>query len=399
METRTMGRLNAALSGMSSNLLVLLACTFLDRVGEGFTRGVSTNFMVSTIGLSGTQVMWMTGIREIPGLLLIFIAVLLARMPLSRQASLALVLMGIGYALYAAANSFTTLVAVSLLASIGFHTWFPMHTSLGLALSDVKDSGRTLGLIASVGALASILGMALTAVLAPWLSLRAFHVVAGAVMASAGLLVLKIPASVGLRRATQPRLLLRRRYWLYYVLTFFEGSRTQVFHAFGTLILVQQYGLTARDISLLLTASAVVNFALTPYLGRLLDVAGERTTMTVSYLLLALCFVGYATVHNPWFLSLMLIGINLLVTLHFGLASYLNRIAPRDDLTPSLNAGVSINHITAVSMSLLTGTLLARVGYETLCWGAVVVVLISVPFALMLKVQTKTAAAAQGSAA
>ena len=58
-----------------------------------------------------------------------------------------------------------------------------------------------------------------------------------------------------------------------------------------------------------------------------------------------------------------------------------------DSRVPRLmSAGVSVNHITSVSMSLLAGTLLSIVGYEALCWGAAGVILLSVPFALAIKV-------------
>jgi predicted MFS family arabinose efflux permease len=160
----------------------------------------------------------------------------------------------------------------------------------------------------------------------------------------------------------------------------------QVFGAFGTLILVQDYGLDARGISLLLVASGMVNFVLAPRLGALIDRWGERWTLSISYVALAFCFVGYATVHNVWFLAAMLICINLLVTLRIGLSTYVNRIAPPEELTPTLSAGVSINHITSVSMSLVAGSLLEIVGYQALCWGAVVLIMISVPFALAIKV-------------
>ena len=120
-------------------------------------------------------------------------------------------------------------------------------------------------------------------------------------------------------------------------------------------------------------------------MGQLLDTVGERTTLSVSYILLALCFIGYATVHNVWFLSLMLIGINLLVTLRIGLSTYVNRIAPPDEVSPTLTAGVSINHITSVSMSFVAGILLSIIGYEWLSFGAAMVIFLSVPFAFALK--------------
>ena len=195
----------------------------------------------------------------------------------------------------------------------------------------------------------------------------------------------RLPKNIGETKKTQPRLLFKRRYWLYYVLLLFEGSRTQVFSAFNTMVLVYNYGLTAIQISFLLLASSLVNFLLAQRIGKLLDVFGERITLTLGYVALALCFVGYATIHNVWFLGTMVICINLLVTLSMGLSTYVNRIAPPEELTPTLSTGVSINHITSVGMSFVAGGLLPIVGYKALCWGAVIIIVLSVPFALAIR--------------
>ena len=370
----------------SSNLVLLAFTVFLVNFGQGLFNGVSTNFFVNVLGLSGRQVLWMTGIREIPGLSLMLIAALITHLPLSHRTAMSLVVMGVGFGLYAAAHSYLALLVVVVIASLGFHNWLPLSSSLGLALTKKEHSGRILGMISSTGALASIVGMGIAALLAAALPLRAFFILGGIAIVLGGLLVLRIPRNVGESQQAEPRLLLKRCYWLYYVLIFFEGSRMQVFAAFGTLILVQNYGLDARQISLLLAVSGMVNFVLSPRLGHLLDTVGERIMLSTSYVALAFCFVGYATVHNVWFLCAMLTGINLLVTLGYGLSSYVNRIAPREELTPTLSAGVSVNHITSVSMSLLAGTLLSVVGYEALCWGAAGVILLSVPFALAIKI-------------
>jgi predicted MFS family arabinose efflux permease len=379
----------------SPALLVLAWATFLSSVGQGIVSGASTNFFVDVLGLSGKQVLWQAGIREIPGLSLMFIAALIMHLPLARRAALSMVLMGAGYALYALVHSYTALLAAAIVASLGFHIWMPQQSSLALALSEKERSGRVLGALSAVTALASIVGMGLTAALATTLDLRFFFVLAGIAIAVGGFLLLRIPASVGEQGSAQPRMILKWRYWLYYVLIFFEGSRMQVFGAFGTLVLVQNYGLDARQISLLLVASSVINLLLSPPLGHLLDKWGERMTLSASYVALALCFVGYATVHNVWFLCAMLIGINLLVTLRIGLSTYVNRIAPPQELAPTLSAGVSVNHITSVSMSLVAGTLLSLVGYEWLCWGAAGIIMLSVPFAMAIKIEAPPALAAQ----
>jgi len=379
-------KVQSVASTWGRDLVILAATVFLARLGQGLLGGVSTNFFVDVLGLSGKQVLWLAGIREIPGLSLVLIAALISHWPLSRRAGAALLLMGVGYGLYALVHSYAALLAVAIVGSLGFHNWTPVQSALGLALSKKEHSGRILGTLSSMGSLASLVGMGVTAALAAVLPLRSFYVLGGIAMVVGGLLVSRIPASAGESRVVQPRILFKKRYWLYYVLTFFEGSRMQVFGTFGTLVLVQDYGLKAQQVSLLLVVSGVVNFVLAPRMGRLLDIIGERTTLALSYVALALCFIGYATVHNVLFLALMLIGINLLVTLRIGLSTYVNRIAPSEELAPTLSAGVSVNHITSVSMSLLAGTLLSIVGYEWLCWGAAAVIMLSVPFALGIKV-------------
>lgn len=367
------------------NLVILAVSTFLYRMGQGLLTGVSTNFYVNELGLSGSQVLWLTGIREIPGLFLMFIAALVMNRPLASRGAVSLILMGIGYGLHAVVNSYMALIVVALIASLGFHNWMPLESSMGLGLAPKGKSGRVLGSLQSIGALASIVGIGLITITASFISLRTFCAVGGVAMVLAGLFVARLPRNIGSTSKEKPRLLMKKRYWLYYVLIFFEGSRVQVFAAFGTLILVQNYGLDAKGISAILALSGIVNFLLVPKLGNLIDRYGESGMMTASYLALSLCFVGYAIVHNVWFLAGTLICINLLVTLSIGLSTYVHRIAPPEELTPTLSAGVSVNHITSVSMSLVAGTLLRVVGYEKLCWGAAVLILLSVPFAMAMK--------------
>jgi predicted MFS family arabinose efflux permease len=387
MSSTLVNRLKASVSMWSSYVLILASAVFFSRLGNGLIGGASTNFFVDVLGLDGKQVLWLAGIREIPGLGLVFIAALIMRWPLSRRAGVSLILMGIGYGLYAIVHSYIALITVAILGSIGFHNWSPMQSALGMALTDKERSGRVLGFLAGIGSLAAIVGMGLTAILSNSLSLRTFYVIGGILMVIGGFLVLRIPSDIGEQKTEKPRLFLHKRYWLYYVLTFFEGSRMQVFGTFNTLILVQEYGLNATQISLILLTSSIVNFIFAPRLGHLLDILGERLTLSGSYVLLALCFIGYATVHNVIFLSLMLIGINLLVTLRIGLATYVNRIAPPDEVSPTLTAGVSINHITSVSMSFVAGILLSIIGYEKLSFGAAAVIFLSVPFALAIDVE------------
>ena len=368
----------------SRSLIFLAAAIFLLSLGTGLQNGINTNFM-QELGLSGSQVLLQAGIREIPGLCLMFIAALVARLPLTWRGVASVLVMGAGYALYVTVHSWTALVVMSLIASLGFHLWMPLSSALGLGLVKQEDSGKVLGALAAVGALATMAGIGSILLFSRWFTLRAFAGIAGLLIIAAAIVLTRLPKNIGETKKPQPRLLFKRRYWLYYVLLLFDGSRTQVFAAFSVMVLVYNYGLSAIQISCWLLASAFVNFALSQRLGRLLDVLGERTTLTAGYISLALCFVGYATVRNVWFLGAMTICINFLVTLSMGLSTYVNRIAPAEELTPTLSTGVSVNHVTSLGMSFVAGALLPIVGYRTECWGAFAIIMLSVPFALAIR--------------
>jgi predicted MFS family arabinose efflux permease len=368
------------------NLIILVVAVFLFSLGMGLQMGLNTNY-IKELGLSDSQVLLQAGIREIPGLFLVFIAALLTRLPLTWRSVAAMAVMGVGYALYSTIHSWTALVAMSLVASIGLHLWLPLNNALALSLTKKENSGKVLGTLSSVGALASMAGIGCIIMFSHWVSLRVLVGITGALIIASAVALTRLPKNIGETKKAQQRLLFKRRYWLYYVLLVFEGSRTQVFAAFNTMVLVYNYGLSALQISFLLLVSGLVNFLLAQRLGRLLDVAGERVTLTIGYVALALCFVGYALINNVWFLGLMVIFINLLVTLSMGLSTYVNRIAPPEELTPTLSTGVSFNHITSVGMSFVAGGLLPVIGYKAECWGAVVIIMLSVPFALAIRTQ------------
>ena len=377
----------------SSHLVLLVISVFFVNFGQGLFQGASTNYFIDELTLSGAQVLWLQGIREIPGLLLILIAAATMHWPLTRRAALSVLLMGVGYGLYAVINSYVALVAMALTASLGFHAWVPLQAALGMGLASKEHSGRVLGVLSASRSLAVIVGMGglvIVSRLAADLSLRFYYVLGGGLIVLAAYLLSRLPRDVGGARTAEPRMLVKRRYWLYYVLILFEGVRTQVFGAFGTLILVQEFSLEVWQISLILLISGIVNLVASPVIGKMLDRIGERKTLTGGYLLLALGFAAYATLTNPWLLSGALIFINMLFLCNMGLNSYVNRIAPREELTPTLSAGVSFNHITSVSMSFVAGSLLGLVGYQAVAWGAVAIILASVPFAMAIRIDGET---------
>lgn len=370
------------------DLAMTAAAIFFMRFGEGLLGGARMNFFVDTIGLSGGQVLWLEGIREIPGLLLVFIAALTMHLPLSWRAAASAAVLGLGYMSFALARSYTGLLAVAIVASFGLHGYQPIHPALGISLATERTRGRVLGILTSVGSLAGIAGMgalALTSNLMKNLSLRWSYVIGGAIIMVSVYFFMRLSSDLGATQTRQPRLVLRRRYWLYYVLTFFEGSRKEVLGSFCTLVLVEQFGWKVWQVSPLLLISALLSMLLAPALGMLVDRYGPRLALAGSYAVLALSCIGYAVIPNASILAGLYVVMRLAQVLHLGLSVYVRQIAPVEEMTPTLSAGVSVNHVSSVAMPLLFGALVPIIGYSGVYLGSAAIIALSVMFALAMR--------------
>ncbi len=377
------------------NLILFAITLFLARFGQGLLDGTRMNFFIETLDLTEGQVLWLEGVRELPGLGLIFLAALTMRLPLMRQGTLALFLMGVGYFVHAFVGSYSALLLAVVAGSFGFHLWAPLNSAIGLALSNKQNAGYVLGALTSVGSLAGIAGMgaiSLISGLLPSMPLTTYYVVGGIVIVVSSLLLYLLPKHLGTTEVEPSRILIKGRYWRYYVLIFFSGARKLVLGSFITLMLVENFGLRVWHISTLTLVSSVLTLALSPAMGRIIDRRGEQVTTPLSYAVLALCCFGYAVVGNLWILIALWIIIKLVTPFGLGLSTYVYRTAPPEELTPTLTAGVTFDHISSVGVPFLAGALLPIIDYQGVFLASAVLILISIPFARALQVQTEAAA-------
>jgi hypothetical protein len=62
-------------------------------------------------------------------------------------------------------------------------------------------------------------------------------------------------------------LLLRKRYWLYYALTFMGGARRQIFMVFAGFLMVEKFGYSVSDIAALFIINHLFNWAFASRIG------------------------------------------------------------------------------------------------------------------------------------
>ena len=79
---------------------------------------------------------------------------------------------------------------------------------------------------------------------------------------------------------------------------------------------------------------------------------------------LTLFFIGYAVIQSKFVLYAVYVVNGAFVVFSMALTTYVNRIAPPREHTPTLSMGVAMNHIAAVLMPLVGGLLWKFAGYQ-----------------------------------
>lgn len=361
--------------------LVALCALFL-QFGLGMQRTIVSNFASEEMDIRPEQMGWLESVREIPGLLtflMVGLTVFLAR-NLLVAASVALV--GAGLMMYSRAYDMGGLVSATLVYSAGFHLFFPLQAAQVLSLAGPGEKARRLGELNGVAALAYLMSMGFVFLAAGSLSYRQMWMVSGVVVLGGVLAVLALPRRL---QAERPRgFVVRRRYWLYYAITFLASSRRQIVTMFAVFALVRVYGAPVRTIAALLFVSNIVAVLTRSVCGSWVDRLGERRAMVISYGAVVFIFLGYAFVRIPAVLYALYVVDNFLVGFDVSQSTYLDKIALPGDVPPSLALGSTINHITGVGVPVVAGYLWARFGHPaTFSFGAVVAA-ISLFFALKL---------------
>lgn len=364
---------------MRRAFVILAVTAFAVSLSMGIQMSISPSFFREEIGMDGAQNGYLVAFREMPGFLLAFVAALLLRLGMARATSLALLIMGIGYASFALGYTFTAIIIASVIGSIGFHSWLQMQYALGLSIARQGEEGSVLGRVSSVGFAGRMLGMVgVLAVLnlVGWLAelpgewqgpvFRTLYIVGGvsSIVGAAAILRFPVPENERALARAAPKLMLRRQYWLYYTLSFLDGCRMEIYFAFAPFVLVEEFGVSAIAITTLLIVAGLINWRTAGWIGRLIDRHGEKRMLTINYCGHFVVFLGFALAQNVWLLYGFYIGYNFLFTFSIGTTVYLRKIARKADIAPSLAMGVSWAHVAAVGVPVLGAALWTQLGYQ-----------------------------------
>ncbi len=323
------------------------------------------NFVIEVASFTGKEIGWLHTVREIPGFLAIGVILILLMLREQVLALIALALLGAATAVTGWFTSFSGLLVMTLLSSIGFHYFETVNQSLQLQWTSKARAPIVLGRIVAVGAGASLAAYGAIVVLWDRLGLDYNTVY----LASGGLtLLIVVFAALAYPQFEAPHaqhkhMVLRRRYWLYYALQFMAGARRQIFVVFAGFMMVERFGMKVSEMTLLLLVNYLINMAVAPSMGRALSRFGERNVMGFEYIGLTLVFLAYGGLY--WFGWGIVIAGGLYIldqlffALSFSLKTYFQKIADPRDIAPTAAVAFTINHIAAVFLPAALGYLWA----------------------------------------
>jgi predicted MFS family arabinose efflux permease len=320
-------------------------------------QALINNFAIEQVAFSGVEIGILQSLREVPGFIAFGVIFLLLIIREQTVAFLALIALGIGTAMTGFLPSIMGLYFTTVLMSMGYHYAETIQQSLSLQLVSRERLPLVMGRQIAVGSFTGLLVfgalfglMEVLNVDYQWVYLMG----GGLTVVIAFLMYLKFPHFKG-EAEQHKKIILRKRYWLYYMLTFLSGARRQIFVVFAGFLMVEKFHFSVGEMALLFLVNGVLTIYLAPRIGRLVSVWGERKTLTLEYIGLVIIFSCYAIADSVIFVSLLYILDHIFFAMAIALKSYLKKIADPADIASTAGVSFSINHIAAVVLPMALG--------------------------------------------
>ena len=320
-------------------------------------QALLNNFAVEIASFGGKEIGMLQSLREVPGFLAFTVVFLLLIIRQQNFAIVSLILLGIGTALTGFFPSILGLYITTVIMSIGFHYLETLRISLSLQWLTKEEAPRMLGKLLSVHSASTLAILSILYIVVfvfepnyPWL-----YVVAGLLAVIIGIFCQFSFPQFSEKVEQHKELVFRKRYWLYYALTFLAGARRQIFMVFAGFLLVQKFGFPLDKMVLLFLVNAGITIWVAPKLGILIGMIGERKALTLEYVALIIIFLSYAVVDNVNIALALYILDNVFFSISFAISTYFQKIADPADIASTSGISFTINHIAAVILPALLG--------------------------------------------
>ncbi|MBT4873058.1 MAG: MFS transporter [Marinovum sp.] len=321
------------------------------------------NFVIEVVEFDGSDIGLLHTVREIPGFFAVGVIAILLFMHEQILGLVSLALLGVATAVTAWFPTMGGILTITMLSSIGFHYFETVNQSLQLQWFSKEEAPRQLGKLLAVGSGATL--VAYGVIVIGWrsldLSFNTVYLVSGGATVLIAVVCFFAYPQFDAPSVQVKKMILRRRYWLYYLLQFMAGARRQIFIVFAGFMMVERFGFEVHEVTSLFLLNLVINMFAAPVFGRAVGHFGERNALCFEYFGLVCVFLAYGGIYYfGWgvvLASSLYVIDHLFFSLALALKTYFQKIADPEDIAPTAAVAFTINHIAAVFLPVLLGYL------------------------------------------
>jgi MFS family permease len=350
----------------------------------GVYESIFNNYLSDTFNLPANMRGQLEFPRELPGFLVVVMAGLLWALPVTRLGLVGTLLFILGQTgLVFYGSEYWPMILMMMIASAGQHLLMPVMSTIALSMSTETNRGWRLGQTRAMQTTGTMLGTGCV-----WLFFQQStkyewgFICAAVVAAAAGIIYLIMHIPDLHKPQAKPRF--HRKFKLYYILEFLFGARKQIFLTFGFWVLVRIYDHSAPEIARLMFIASAIGIPFKLIAGKAIDRFGERIILVADGLILTAVCIGYGFAGHlgspltaQIVASICFILDNLLFTMGTARSTYVSRLTDsKQELTSTLAMGVSINHISSMTIPTFAGIIWIQFGYEWVFAAAALLALI-----------------------
>ena len=343
--------------GIINPITLLILMSIAMPVAFNVWSAMLNNFVVEKAAFTGVEIGILQSLREVPGFLSFTAVFVILIIREQIFAVFALALLGLGVSMTGFFPSAYGLYFTTIVMSTGFHYFEAVKQSLSLQWLSKEEAPKILGKLIAVGSLASLLIYG-----SLWILLEVFEIpyFVNFVIAGGICIVLAFVMFIGFpvfpsKVPQNKNLVLRKRYWLFYVLTFLSGARRQIFVVFAAFLMVEKFGYSAAEVTLLFLINYAFNWSFAERIGELIGRFGERRALTFEYIGLIIVFIAYGLVQNATLAAFLYILDHMFFAMAIAISTYFQKIADPRDIASSAGVSFTINHIAAVVIPAALG--------------------------------------------
>lgn len=365
-------------------------------IASGINSTVFNNFLSDVYKLSASARGIVEFPRELPGALIVIVLGVLSFLGDIRMAIVGMCLASLGMTgLGIFSPSFASMLVWMMTLSLGTHIFMPLSAGIGMNLSNKEKYGMRLGKYNAYNLVATIIGYAIVWLGFKYLGLTykiAFIIASVFYILAAFILGLMKPNKKSTRKM---KFIFRKEYTLYYILCTINGARKQIFLTFAPWVLIQVYHLNPPTFAVLGFIIAALSIVTRTAVGNAIDIKGERFVLSLEAIVLIVICMGYSFASHLFSPNIAVIIIagcyiidNSMSVVEMARSTYVKKIAVHpEDVTPTLSAGTSFDHVIAMTIPFFGGLLWARFGFEYVFLLAALIAIAN----LFLSMKIKTA--------